>query len=139
MPSFVVKPKAYRLVFQETDLAGLEVTARSLNTGQFLEFQAARLTQARGGEAAEPATQTMLQMLSDAIISWNAETEDGQKIPFTMDGLRSLELDFTMAIINAWTNAINGVPAPLSATSSGGSPSLEASIPMDVPSASLVS
>jgi hypothetical protein len=115
------------------------VTARSLNTGQFLEFQAARLSQASGGAAAEPATQKMLQMLSDAIVSWNAETEDGQKIPFTMDGLRTLELDFTMAIINAWTNAINGVDAPLSGTSAGGQPSVEASIPMDVPSASLVS
>ncbi|MFE2911241.1 hypothetical protein [Kitasatospora indigofera] len=139
MPPFVVKPKAYRLVFKDAELAGLEVTARSLNTGQFLEFQAARLEQARGGVAAEPATQKMLEMLSASIISWNAETEDEVPIPFTMDGLRSLELDFTMAIIDAWTGAINGVSGPLSETSSGGSPSLEGSIPMDVPSASPVS
>jgi hypothetical protein len=139
MPRFVVKPKAYRLVFQDADLAGLEVTARSLNTGQFLEFQTARLEQARGGAAAEPATQKMLEMLSAAIISWNADTEDGVPIPFTMDGLRSLELDFTMTIINAWQEAINGVSVPLSGPSSGGSPSLEASIPVDVPSASLTS
>lgn len=139
MPPFVVKPKAYRLVFQDPDLAGLEVTARSLNTGQFLEFQAAQLEQARGGAAAEPATQKMLEMLSAAIISWNAETEEGEKIPFTMDGLRTLEFDFAMTIIGAWTNAINGVSAPLSESSTGGSPSLVESIPMDVPSASLVS
>ncbi len=139
MPRFVVKPKAYRLVFQDADLAGLEVTARSLNTGQFLEFQAARLEQARGGVAAEPATQKMLEMLSASIISWNAETEDEQPIPFTMDGLRTLELDFNMAIIDAWTEAINGVSVPLSETSSGGSPLLEASIPVDIPSASLAS
>ncbi|MFG2913360.1 hypothetical protein ACGF0D_10775 [Kitasatospora sp. NPDC048298] len=139
MPPFVVRPKAYRLVFQDADLAGLEVTARSLNTGQFLEFQAARLRQASGGAAAEPATQTMLQMLADAIVSWNAQDEDGRPIPPTMDGLCGLELDFNMAIISAWMDAINGVPAPLSGTSAGGQPSVEASIPMDVPSASPVS
>lgn len=136
---YKVRPKAYRLVFQDAAMAGLEVTARSLNTGQFLEFQAARLDQARGGVAAEPATQKMLEMLSSSIISWNAETEGGAAIPFTMAGLCTLELDFNMAIIDAWMEAINGVPAPLSETSTGGSPSLEASIPMDVPSVSLVS
>jgi hypothetical protein len=136
---YKVRPKAYRLVFQDAAMAGLEVTARSLNTGQFLEFQAARLDQARGGVAAEPATQKMLEMLSSSIISWNAETEEGVAIPFTMAGLCTLELDFNMAIIDAWMEAINGVPAPLSETSTGGSPSLEASIPMDVPSVSLVS
>lgn len=136
---FKVKPKAYRLVFKDDDMAGFEVTAKSLNTGQFLEFQAAQSVQAGGGTAAESATQKMLEMLSASIISWNAETEDGQPIPHTMDGLRTLELDFNMTIIREWMAAINGVSIPLASTFSGGVPSLEASIPMDVASASLAS
>jgi hypothetical protein len=134
-----VTPKAYRLKFEDTEMAGFEVTARSLNTGQFLEFQAARMEAAKGGVGADGATERMLQMLSSAIVSWNAEDETGRTIPWTMDGLRTLDLDFNMAIISAWMDAINGVPAPLSQPSTGGSPSVEASIPMDVSSASLVS
>ncbi|NUP18432.1 MAG: hypothetical protein HOZ81_20575 [Streptomyces sp.] len=137
---FVVEPKAYHLKFDESsDLAGLEVTARSLNTGQFLEFQEAQAVRARGGEAAKGATQQMLEMLSGAILSWNAETPSGEAIPHTMDGLRTLDLDFNMAVIDAWMDALNGVSAPLPQTSTDGAPSVEASIPMDAPSASLAS
>lgn len=136
---YVVKPKAYRLKFEDDDMAGLEVTAKSLNTGQFLEFQAAQLVRAGGGEAAQGATQQMLEMLSGAILSWNAETPAGESIPHTMDGLRTLDLDFNMAVIAAWMDAINGVASPLPQTSTGGVPSVEASIPMDVPSESLAS
>jgi hypothetical protein len=136
---FIVQPKAYHLKFEDADMAGFEVTAKSLNTGQFLEFQAAQLVRAGGGEAAQGATQQMLEMLSAAIVSWNAETTDGEPIPHTMDGLRTLDLDFNMAIISAWMDAANGVAAPLPQTSTGGVPSVEASIPMDVPSESLAS
>jgi len=136
---FVPPENAYKLIFQDADMAGLEVTARGLNTGQFLDFQAAQLARAAGGDKAKGATEWMLQMLADAMVSWNVETKHGERVPTTMDGLRTLELDFNMAIIDAWMDALKGVPAPLSPTSSDGRPSLEASIPMDVPSPSLAS
>jgi hypothetical protein len=81
----------------------------------------------------------MLELLAGALVSWNAEDEDGQPIPADMGGIRSQDLDFNMKIINAWTDAIAGVKAPLPQTSADGQPSVEASIPMDVPSALLAS
>jgi hypothetical protein len=82
----------------------------------------------------------MLELLAGALVSWNAEDPDtGMPIPSTMEGIRSQDLDFNLKIINAWTDAIGGVSAPLPETSTAGEPSVEASIPMDVLSASLVS
>lgn len=136
---FKVKRKTYRLIFKDTEMAGLEVLAHSLNTGQFLELETAKAERAEGGKVGESATQRMLELLAGALVSWNAEDEDGQPIPTTMDGIRSQDLDFNMKIIEAWTEAIGGVKAPLQQTSADGRPSVEASIPMDVPSESLAS
>lgn len=136
---FKVKRKTYRLIFKDTELDGLEVLAHSLNTGQFLELETAKAERAEGGKAAEGATQRMLGLLAGALVSWNAEDEDGQPIPTTMEGIKSQDLDFNMKIIEAWTDAIGGVKAPLQQTSADGRPSVEASIPMDVPSESLAS
>jgi hypothetical protein len=133
---FTVKRKVFRLVFKDSDLDGLEVLARSLNTGQFLEMESAKAERAGGGKGSEGATQRMLELLAAELVSWNAEDENGVPIPATMDGIRAQDLDFSMKIIDAWTDAIAGVPAPLPPTSSDGQPSLEASIPMAVPSAS---
>ncbi|MFD5564531.1 hypothetical protein [Kitasatospora griseola] len=133
------KKKGYRLRFEDPDMDGLVVDVRGLKTGPYLEFQAARATREAGGTAAQGATELMLQMFADAIIEWNLDGDDDQPLPPTMDGLKTLDLDFTMDIINAWMDAINGVSAPLPQTSTDGSTSVEASIPMDVPSASLPS
>lgn len=136
---FRVQRKVYRLVFQGTDLDGLEVTARSLSTAQFLDLESARLTRAAGGEQSKGATARMLELFASALVEWNAEDEDGQPLPPTLDSVHAQDLDFNMQIIEAWTNAIHGVSAPLPQTSSDGPPSLEASMPMDVLSPSLVS
>jgi hypothetical protein len=137
---FKVQRKTYKLRFQGTDLDGLVVVARSLTTGQLLELESARLARAEGGKGSEGATQEMVRLLADALVEWNADDENGQPIPPTLEGLLSQDSDFSMAIINAWQEAVVGARAPLSQTSSDGQPSaLEASIPMDVPSESLAS
>jgi hypothetical protein len=132
---FKVQRKTYLLKFQGTDLDGLEVTARSLTTGQQLELEAARIARAAGGADSDAGTERMIRLFSGALQSWNAEDEDtGEPIPTTYEGVLGQDVDFVLAIIRAWNSAMNGVPAPLSETSSGGEPSaLEASIPMETP------
>ena len=137
--AFTVVRKVYKLVFQGTELDGLEVTARSLTTGQHLELESARTVRAEGGTGSDNATRQMLVLLASALVSWNAEDEEGAPIPATMEGIEAQDLDFNLAIIAAWNNAMVGVSDPLPQTSSDGQPSLEASIPMDVPSESLAS
>lgn len=137
---FKVKRKIYRLKFQDPEMAGLEVEARGLSVGQLLELEEARMARAAGGAGSEGATRRMLRLFSDALVSWNAEDEDtGLPIPPTAEGIKMQDSDFLNVVIDAWNTAMAGVDAPLSPTSSDGQPSLEASIPMDVPSESLAS
>lgn len=136
---FKVQRKAYRLKFDEPEYEGLEVTAHSIDTAQFLELVEAQMVRAEGGERAKDANRKMLMMLADALVSWNAEDEDGNPIPPTFDGMLGQDPAFNMRVLSAWTDAIAGVSAPLPQTSTDGSPSVEASIPMDVLSSSLVS
>lgn len=136
---YKVTRKTYRLVFQDPECAGLEVTTHGLSTGQYLDLMSARAQTASGGAEGRAAMERVLGMLADSLVSWNAEDEDGQPIPTTLDGIKSQDLEFNTRLVDAWGDAVGGVSAPLPQTSSGGSPSVEASIPMDDPSASLAS
>lgn len=136
---YKVKRKAYRLRFEDPDMDGLVVLVRGMNTGKFIEFQNAKAKQEDAGPDEMSPTEEMCRMFIDALIEWNLEDDDGNPLPPTMESLESLDLDFSMAMVNAWPDAVKGVSDPLPQTSTGGSTSVEASIPMDVPSASLAS
>jgi hypothetical protein len=139
---FNVERTTYRLRFKDPDYEGLEVVASELSTGELWEYMdaekiSADITQDSKDRAA--ARRSMLQMLADALVSWNAEV-GGKPVPTTVDGLLSLGHKFNSRVVDAWTDALVGISAPLPETSSAGTPSaLEASIPMDVPSESLAS
>jgi hypothetical protein len=123
-----VKRKVYKLVFADEEMAGLEVVARSMTTGQLIELN---------GKDSGHGAQS--DAFASALVSWNLEDEDGAPVPATLEGIRSLEVDFTLKIMNAWLDAVNGVSAPLDPSSSGGLPSVVGSIPMETLSASLAS
>jgi hypothetical protein len=100
-------------------------------------MEEAKAERAAGGKRGKVGTERMLELFAEKLVSWNAEDEEGIPVPATMDGIRSQDLDLSLKIIDAWTDAIAGVSVPLPETSSAGQPSaLEASIPMDAPSAS---
>ncbi|MFI0768629.1 hypothetical protein ACH4TQ_27640 [Streptomyces sp. NPDC021218] len=127
------KRKTYTLSFEDPDFNGLEVKVHGLNTGQMLDLDTAR------EEGSEEAIRDMLQLLADQLIEWNVEDDEGRPVPTTFDGIRTLDLDFNWAIINAWQAAVAEVPAPLEQPSTAGEPSVEASIPMETLSESLAS
>lgn len=136
---YKVKRKAYRLRFEDPDMDGLVVLVHGMNTGKFIEFQSAKAAQAEDGAEERGATEEMCRMFIDALVEWNIEDDDGNPLPPTMDSLKSLDLDFSMTMVNAWPEAVKGVSDPLPQTSTDGSTSVEASIPMAVPSSSLAS
>jgi hypothetical protein len=146
---FTPKRTVYTLDFEGTELDGLIVKARSVSVGTLLEFTAmADLAERLTGDGAAQAAEgvevmrvvgDLLGSFADVLRSWNLTDEDGDDVPPTLDGLRSLEFRHAMTIITAWTRAASDVPAPLSSGSSGGAPPLELSIPMDAPSASQAS
>ncbi|MFE4716863.1 hypothetical protein ACFRLW_10480 [Streptomyces sp. NPDC056728] len=126
------KKKIYNLVFDDPEMEGLEVKIKGLNTGQMLSLDQAT------DDGGEEAILTMLALYAEQLIEWNVEDDDGPVSP-TLEAIHEQDLDFNMAVINAWKAAVAGVPAPLESSSPDGVPSLEASIPMDVRSESLAS
>ncbi|MGW1617279.1 hypothetical protein ACWCQZ_49880 [Streptomyces sp. NPDC002285] len=134
---FVPKKKIYTLEFEDPDMEGLEVKLRGLNTGQLLDLEvkksAAEREIAEGeDDGHDGAVVDLLQLMADRLVSWNITEEDEvTPVPADMDGIRAQELAFNMQIINAWQQAIAGVPAPLEPGSPDGEASLEGSIPME--------
>ncbi|WP_367138843.1 MULTISPECIES: hypothetical protein [Streptomyces] len=127
-------PKVYRLKFQDGDMAGLEVTLRSVSVGQSIALGALGSDTSNGD-----TMERMVQLLAERIVEWNLEDENGVPVPPTLEALKNEDMDFILAIINEWTSAAAGVPAPLGSPSPSGETSPEASLPMEPLSASLAS
>lgn len=119
------KRKIFTLEFEGEAYEGLEVRIRGLNTGQMIDLDTAR------ADGRDEAVIAILQLMADRLVEWNVEDDDGQPVPTTFDGVRSLDLDFNWAIIDAWQDAVAGVAAPLDEPSTATEPSLVASIPTE--------
>lgn len=131
------KRKTYVLRFDDPELEDLEVRARSVSFGRFLDLLklAAVLDDdaAVDGEAVA-AAEGLFSGFAEALESWNLDDEDGTEVPATLDGLRSQDADFVMPMVMSWLDAVGAVDAPLGNGSNGGKRSLEAGIPMQAPS-----
>lgn len=118
----------YKLVFEDEQYNGLEVTAGSVSLEQFLALQ--RL-QAQAEESPD-ASEQILQKLSESLVSWNLENEAGQAQPCTYDGLKAQEFPFVLVIFQAWMSAIASVPKVSLPESNGGGTFPEQSLPMEL-------
>jgi hypothetical protein len=145
---FTPKRTVYTLDFSDTELDGLQVQARSVSVGTLLEFTsmadlAERLTGEQAGQAdgleVMRVVGDLLASFAEVLRGWNLLDDNGNDVPATLAGLRTLEFRHAMAIITTWTRAASDVPAPLSNGSSGGVPPPGLSIPMDVSSPSQAS
>lgn len=117
----------YKLVFDYPDYEGLFVRIRSGSLAERQEFD--EIT----------SNADLFAFFERMLVEWNAEDDEGHTLPTTADGIRQLEPATFREIQSAWIRAVREVPAPLEPPSSDGDPSLEASIPMETPSVSLVS
>jgi hypothetical protein len=132
--------KSYKLRFVDDEMAGLVVEARSTNLGAFLDVaEWVDLDPATAGPEELRKLAALFETFAASLDSWNLEDDHGQPVPATLAGLRAQDVDFALAIIRAWFEAIGGVPGPLGASSSDGGRSLEGSIPMATRSASQAS
>lgn len=122
--------KIYRLSFE--DHPGLEVRAKSVPLGEFLSIS--ELAGVNGRDVTRQDTAKVAELFSGfagALVDWNLEDDGGTPVPATLEGLYSQDFDFALEIIVGWMESIAGVPGPLDKPSSSGSPSLEASLPME--------
>ena len=126
-PGYKRDKPVYRLRFDGDEFDGLEVTAKSLPLGEFLELQR---MQAKAGTDPDVAEQVIGRM-AHVLISWNLLDDDDQPVPCTFDGIKAQDLPFVLAIFQAWMEAVAGVPNHSPASSNDGGTSLEPSIPME--------
>lgn len=140
-PGGFVLSRTLKLVFEDEDLQGLEVRARSLSVARMLELT--RLA----GELAEldlkdldgeerAKLETIFSIFAERLVSWNVTEEqaDGSQVPVpaTFDGVMSQDFDQVFRVIQAWQTAVAGVAAPLARGSTSGATSAEVSLPMEV-------
>lgn len=119
---YVREPTVYRLRFEDPAMNGLIVRVAGLTTGELLEL--VRL----GSDPGE--VEKLFRLFAAKLVDWNLEQPEGVSVPATYEGVLSQEDGFVLQLIDAWQEAVAGVPAPLARTSGGGRPSPVASIPM---------
>jgi len=130
---YVRKRRVYRLRFEDEELDGLVVKVRSASVGRLLEFM--RFLAGLSGDdlTADDVEKFagLFESFADVLQEWNVEDEDGRPVPATLEGVRSQDGDFVMAIMRVWFQAVTQPPAPLPATSSAGGPSAVPPLPME--------
>lgn len=137
---FKAKRKIFHLVFSDEDMEGLRVTIRSTSMENILlmaEMDEMTPTALTKEDIAK--LRSAFDIVSQSMVSWNLEDEDGVAIPATVASLLDQEPEFVMSIIKAWTRAMTQVAAPLAPPSQDGEQFPEGSIPMENLSESQVS
>lgn len=118
--------KHYKLVFEDDEYEGLEVTAKSLSVGDFM-----RMTNLAGkNNNPDPQDiEAMFSTLAKSLVSWNLEDEQGNPVPADINGVKSQDFDFIMTVIGAWMEGIASVDPKAKKRSAPGSEL--ASLPME--------
>jgi hypothetical protein len=130
MGGFEPKRKTYRLKFEDPDLAGVEVVMASL-TIEAMVGMAAAADAVRGDAPDAAMIGDLFGRFAAALKEWNV-TSDGQPVPATRDGVMSQDLDFVMAVFEAYFEAVTGVNPPSPAGSPpGGTSGPVPSLPME--------
>lgn len=126
------KRPTLKLIFADPEMDGLEVRAKRLNIGNLFRV-AALADMGHGLVQREEKLTELFEALGASITSWNLEEDDDTPVPTTPAGLRGQDMRLLLAITHSLIEASAGVARPLEQPSPGGEPSLEASIPMEVP------
>lgn len=117
----------HKLVFEEyadEDGAELEVTVKPLTYAEWAALDTGNMT-----------VEDAVQLFEEHLVSWNLENRDSDEnvVPVPADGagIRSQDAMFIKGLVDRWARKIVDVNRPLGRRSTSGSPSLEASIPME--------
>jgi hypothetical protein len=125
----------YELTFEDPDLEGLEIRARSVPSGDLLDLMdaASKVDATSKTFSANDlsAIEQLLNGFAKALVSWNLEEEDGTPVPPTLEKVREQEFIFILPVVTAWMDAIAGVSADLGKDSGSGVTFPEGSLPME--------
>ncbi len=128
---FKPREKLYRLDFTDTELDGLVVRTRAISTDQFYALDDLVRETKGNVEFVKALSPELVAVVKD----WNLENDDDTPVPITLEGLLGrFEFKDVATIVEAWLDAMSGVPAPLDQPSTDGALSLVESLPMEVSS-----
>jgi len=131
--------KVLNLTFADPQYAELEVAVRRPTIDQVIAMSERRDLIREAAETSELALiEPLAELFCSLLVGWNLEN-DGEPVPHDAKALLAQDFDVTQTILKAWEDNAITVSAPLEQGSSGGEPSLAASIPMETLSASRAS
>lgn len=131
---FKKESTVFKLEFEDPAYSGLEVKAKSVPTGDFLDLMDAASKMDLTSKTFSPndlkAVRVLIEGFAKALVSWNLEDDNDEPVPATFASVRDQELPFLLPIVTAWMDAVAGVSAELGKASSSGGTFPEAAIPM---------
>jgi hypothetical protein len=118
MADFELEEDEYHLFFEDPKYDGFEVVAEGATLEECLEFDRIRRTVATTDEEAEQRLRALADFIGERLLSWNL-TKKGLPVPCDAKGLmQQRRRGFLGVVIEAYAQALSGVPAPLALGSS---------------------
>lgn len=119
---FKPKRKIYEIDFPEDhDLYGLEISLRGVSVDTILELMKLKDISTDDPEADD--VERILELVGENVVEWNLLDEDDQPVPPGRAGVGGEDLDFFIAVITAWLEAMTtGLSGPKGERSPPGSP-----------------
>lgn len=114
---------------QFKDYSGLEVRMTSIRIGKMREL----MTLLDNDDVTDEQMDAMVKMVSDNLVSWNLEEEDGAPVPADRAGVDSLDLNMLLEIITAWMEQLTGPDEELGKDSSSAPSSASSTPKMPMP------
>ena len=120
MGGFRLEDKQYNLIFEDPQFDGMTVSLTGMSGQQIMDFDTVRFTPTRTVEEMNKRTRAIAEILVDHLADWNLAEKDGSPTPQTADGLLSHDPLTQRAIVDAYVQALIGVPADLGKGSTNG-------------------
>lgn len=124
-----------KLVFDEEQYEGLVIHSKRLSVGALLAISDLQATDWRDTPVGIQAFTDLAGELAKVLTSWNLE-EAGTPVPLNAAAIEAQDFEMVLDISRALMRGSAGASRPLPQPSNAGDTSVEASIPMEIPSES---
>lgn len=127
---FEVPDTLITLKFADPSFDGLEVKCKLVPLAQVTEAASlANVDPNRLNNEDLAKVERLVAAFASALVEWNL-TRKGKKVPATMSGVKSLDIVFTMQLVEAWLSAMGKIIAD-QATASRDNAEVEESLPVE--------
>lgn len=137
--AFQRKRKLYKIDFTGTDLEGLKMVMLGMTVEESLQLGKLRSLAKATDEEQKNGLLELFDFVAGKVHEWDMVDDAGQPVTPTGKEFLTWDVADAFAVLDKWSERVEGVGAPLEQKSSGGSTFKAPSIPMDIPSPNLQS